>query len=178
LANFTDQFGRVGSNIQNVGDSETYGLDLMTEFATIKLYDSIVGSNLADQIGNINLFWNAQFLNAEFTSGPVDGKIPQYAPDYVMRTGITYDYDRRYKLAFIGTFVDDHYADDANTANRLIPSYSVWDLTAEAEVVPSRLSLVAGVNNVFDEEYYARIRSNGIDPALPRNIYGGVVLKF
>lgn len=178
LANFTDQFGRVGSNIQNVGNSETYGLDLMTEFATIKLYDSIVGSNLADQIGNINLFWNAQFLNAEFTSGPVDGKTPQYAPDYVMRTGITYDYDRRYKLAFIGTFVDDHYADDANTANRFIPSYSVWDLTAEAEVVPSRLSLVAGVNNVFDEEYYARIRSNGIDPALPRNIYGGVVLKF
>jgi Fe(3+) dicitrate transport protein len=178
LANFSDQFGRVGSNIQNVGDSQTYGLDLMTEFATVKLYDSLVGSRLADQIGNINLFWNAQFLNAEFTSGPVDGKTPQYAPDYVMRTGVTYDYDRRFKLAFTGTFVDDHYADDANTANRFIPSYSVWDLTAEAEVISSRLSLVAGVNNLFDQEYYARVRSNGIDPALPRNVYGGVVVKF
>jgi Fe(3+) dicitrate transport protein len=178
LATFTDQFGRVGSNIQNVGNSETYGLDLMTEFATVKLYDSLVGSRLADQIGNINLFWNAQFLNAEFTSGPVDGKTPQYAPDYVMRTGVTYDWERRYKLAFTGTFVDNHYADDANTANRFIPAYSVWDLTAEAEVVPSRLSVVAGVNNIFDEKYYARIRSNGIDPALPRNVYGGVVLKF
>jgi Fe(3+) dicitrate transport protein len=178
FATFTDQFGRVGPNIQNVGDSQTYGMDLMTEFATVQLYDSLVGGDLADHIGEINLFWNAQFLNAEFTQGPVDGKTPQYAPDYVMRTGVTYDLDDRFKLAFLGTFVADHYADDANTSNRYIPSYKVWDLTAEAQVVPSRLSLVAGVNNIFDEEYYARIRSNGIDPALPRNIYGGVVLKF
>lgn len=178
LASFTDQFGRVGSNIQNVGNSQTYGLDLMTEFAAVGLYDSIVGSNLSDYIGNINLFWNAQFLNAEFTTGPVDGKTPQYAPDYVMRTGMTYDFNQRYKLAFLGTFVADHYADDGNTANRYIPSYKVWDLTAEAEIIPSYFSLVAGVNNIFDENYYARIRSNGIDPSLPRNVYGGVVLRF
>jgi Fe(3+) dicitrate transport protein len=178
LATFKDQFGRVGSNIQNVGDSRSYGLDLMTEFAAVKAYDSIAGSRISDYVGNLNLFWNAQFLNAEFTDGPVDGRTPQYAPDYVMRGGLRYDYEQRYKLAFLGTFVDDHYADDANTANRYIPSYRVWDLTGEAELIPARLSLVAGVNNVFDERYYARIRSNGIDPALPRNVYGGVVLKF
>jgi Fe(3+) dicitrate transport protein len=178
LASFADQFGRVGSNIQNVGDSRTYGLDLMTEFATLRLYDSITGSKVSDYLGEINLFWNAQFLNAEFTEGPVDGKTPQYAPDYVMRTGATYKFDDRYKLAFTGTFVADHYADDANTANRYIPSYKVWDLTAEAEIVRSRLSLVAGINNIFDENYYARVRSNGIDPGLPRNVYGGLVLKF
>ncbi len=178
LASFTDQFGRVGSNIQNVGDSRTYGLDLMTEFATLRLYDSMTGANISDYLGEINLFWNAQFLNAEFTEGPVDGKTPQYAPDYVMRTGATYKFDQRYKLAFLGTFVADHYADDANTANRYIPSYKVWDLTAEAEIVPKYLSLVAGINNIFDEKYYARVRSNGIDPALPRNLYGGVVVRF
>jgi Fe(3+) dicitrate transport protein len=178
FANFTDQFGRVGSNIQNVGNSETYGLDLMTELAAVRLYDSLVGSHLADYAGNLNLFWNAQFLNAEFTTGPVDGKTPQYAPDYVIRTGVTYDYESKFKLAFLGTFVDDHYADDANTANRYIPSYRVWDLTAEVAIIPSRLSVVAGINNIFDEEYYARIRSNGIDPALPRNVYGGLTLKF
>jgi Fe(3+) dicitrate transport protein len=54
----------------------------------------------------------------------------------------------------------------------------VWDLTAEAEIVPKYLSLVAGINNIFDEKYYARVRSNGIDPALPRNLYGGVVVRF
>lgn len=178
FASFTDQFGRVGSNIQNVGNSDTYGLDLMTELAAVRLYDALADSHLSDYVGNLNFFWNAQFLNSEFTTGPVDGKTPQYAPDYVMRTGVTYDYEGRFKLAFLGTFVDDHYADDANTANRYIPSYRVWDLTAEVEVIRSRLSVVAGINNIFDEEYYARIRSNGIDPALPRNVYGGLTLKF
>jgi Fe(3+) dicitrate transport protein len=178
MASFKDQFGRVGSNIQNVGESRSYGLDLMTEFAAVRAYDSIVGSRISDHLGDLNLFWNGQFLNAEFTDGPVDGKTPQYAPDYVMRGGMRYDYDSRFKVAFLGTFVDDHYADDANTANRYIPSYRVWDLTGEAEIIPTRLSLVAGVNNIFDERYYARIRSNGIDPALPRNVYGGIVLKF
>lgn len=177
-ARFSDQFGRVGSNIQNVGNSETHGLDLMTEFALSKLYDSLAGSQLEDTAGNFNLFWNAQFLNAEFHSGPVDGKTPQYAPDYVIRTGATYAYEKRYKLAMAGTFVAHHYADDANSSNRYIPSYRVWDLTAEAEVVAKYFSVVAGVNNIFDEKYYARIRSNGIDPALPRNLYGGVILKF
>lgn len=178
LATFTDQFGRVGSNIQNVGDSRSYGLDLMTEIAAVRLYDSLADSDLGDFIGDINLFWNAQFLNAEFTDGPVDGRTPQYAPDYVMRTGLTYDYHKQIKLAFLGTLVDDHYADDANTSNRYIPSYRVWDLTAETDVIPSRLSLVAGINNIFDEKYYARVRSNGIDPGLPRNVYGGFVLRF
>lgn len=178
LAKFNDQFGRVGPNIQNVGNSQSYGLDLMTELAAVRLYDSITDSRAKDYIGNINLFWNAQFLNAEFTKGPVDGKTPQYAPDFVIRTGVRYDYESRFKLAFLGTLVDDHYADDANTANRYIPSYRVWDLTAEAEIIKSHLSLVAGVNNVFDEKYYARVRSNGIDPALPRNVYGGVVFRF
>lgn len=178
LATFTDQFGRVGSNIQNVGDSRSYGLDLMSEVAAVRLYDSLAGSDIGDFIGDINLFWNAQFLNAEFTDGPVDGRTPQYAPDYVMRTGLTYDYHRKFKVAFLGTFVDDHYADDANTSNRYIPSYRVWDLTAETDIIPSRLSLVAGINNIFDEKYYARVRSNGIDPGLPRNVYGGFVLRF
>jgi outer membrane receptor protein involved in Fe transport len=55
----------------------------------------------------------------------------------------------------------------------------VWDLTAEAEVIEDMfgifdIGLVGGVNNIFDEEYYARITSTGIDPAYRRNIYGGV----
>lgn len=35
-----------------------------------------------------------------------------------------------------------------------------------------------GINNIFDEDYYARITNAGIDPAARRNFYGGVSLKF
>jgi Fe(3+) dicitrate transport protein len=40
------------------------------------------------------------------------------------------------------------------------------------------VAIHAGVNNLFDENYYARIRSDGIDPAMGRNFYGGVKLYF
>jgi Fe(3+) dicitrate transport protein len=71
-------------------------------------------------------------------------------------------------------FVDDHFADDANTANRTVPSYTVWDLAGEVKVWKEYLTLFGGVNNLFDERYYSRVRSDGIDPAAERNVYGGV----
>ncbi|MFN7140417.1 MAG: TonB-dependent receptor, partial [Limisphaerales bacterium] len=85
------------------------------------------------------------------------------------------------KVALLGTFVGDHFADDSNTTglnSREIPAYMVWDLTAEVKVYKNHLSLLAGINNLFNEDYYARIRSDGIDPAYGRNYYAGFSLSF
>jgi Fe(3+) dicitrate transport protein len=35
-----------------------------------------------------------------------------------------------------------------------------------------------GINNLFDESYFARVRSDGIDPADGRNYYAGVKLLW
>jgi outer membrane receptor protein involved in Fe transport len=40
------------------------------------------------------------------------------------------------------------------------------------------ISLIAGINNLFDEDYYARIRGDGIDPAYGRNYYIGASFGF
>jgi Fe(3+) dicitrate transport protein len=40
------------------------------------------------------------------------------------------------------------------------------------------LSVMAGINNLFGEDYYARIRGDGIDPAYGRNYYIGLSLAF
>ena len=175
---YDDQFGRVGTNIQNVGKSETNGFDAAAQIGTFKLLDELADTKLSKYAGELSLYANASILDAEFTSGPVDGKTPQYAPDYLIRTGLIYNYFNVTKLAFLGTLVDDHFADDGNSTERFIPSYSVWDLTFETGLWKDKLSLVAGVNNIFDKEYFARIRSNGVDPALPRNIYAGLNYKF
>jgi outer membrane receptor protein involved in Fe transport len=34
------------------------------------------------------------------------------------------------------------------------------------------------VNNIFNKDYYARIRADGIDPAAPRTWYAGVKVEF
>ncbi|HEX8489826.1 MAG TPA: hypothetical protein VF626_02305, partial [Chthoniobacterales bacterium] len=74
-------------------------------------------------------------------------------------------------------FVSDSFADDANTQERFVPAYTVWDLTAEVKIY-KEISLNAGINNLFDEDYYARIANTGIDPAPGRNYYGGFSVKF
>lgn len=52
----------------------------------------------------------------------------------------------------------------------------VWDLTIECKVYRNYVSILAGINNLFDEDYYARIRAGGIDPG--RNYYVGFSLLF
>ena len=48
----------------------------------------------------------------------------------------------------------------------------------QRQVYRDHLSLLAGINNLFDEDYYARIRGDGIDPAYGRNFYAGLALAF
>jgi Fe(3+) dicitrate transport protein len=95
-----------------------------------------------------------------------------------VKAGVIYRWQDRLKVAMLGTFVGDSYADDANTMERFVPSYSTWDLTAEARVYRDIVSVHAGLNNVFDENYYSRITDSGIDPSYGRNYYVGFGLKF
>jgi Fe(3+) dicitrate transport protein len=95
-----------------------------------------------------------------------------------VRAGAIYRWDSRAKVALTGTFLDDHFADDANSPNYHIPAYMVWDLTFEWKVYRQNVSILGGVNNLFDEDYYARIRGDGIDPAYGRHFYAGLALAF
>jgi Fe(3+) dicitrate transport protein len=76
----------------------------------------------------------------------------------------------------MATVFDEHYGDDTNADNFVIPSYTVLDLTFEKGF--KGFELVGGLNNLLDKKYYARVRATGIDPALPRNVYLGVQTQF
>ena len=87
------------------------------------------------------------------------------------------------KVSLLSTFLADHFADDAEAPNRIIPSYKVWDLTGEVTLLDNvfrvfTVGLFGGINNLFAEDYYARITSAGIDPAHLRNIYGGIKVSL
>lgn len=89
-----------------------------------------------------------------------------------------YRWQNRGKVALLGTFVAEHSANDSNAANFQVPAYRVWDLTMEWKVYKDRVGVLAGINNLFDEDYYSRIRPDGIDPAYGRNYYAGLTLGF
>ena len=178
ILDFSDQVGTVGNTISNVGDAWHQGIEFFSEVDAVGLYDYFQKTELTKQIGSFSPFMALTLLDAEFDQGPNKGKVPQYAPNYHLRLGTNYNFRNRVKVSFLSTFVDDQYADDALTPNWLMPSYKVWDLTGEIALLQGVMdsvdvSLFGGVNNLFDENYYARITSAGIDPANGRNYYGG-----
>jgi Fe(3+) dicitrate transport protein len=191
LLDFDDQIGTAGNTLRNVGHARHFGIEAAGELDFIGLGDAIAlrrsppkqdgkasPRQLVDRYGSFSLYGNVTLLDAEFVAGPFEGETPRFAPDYLVRGGVIYRYQDRLKVAFLGTFVGESYADDANTAERFVPAHTVWDLTAEAKVYKDIVTVNAGINNVFDEDYYSRVTNTGIDPAARRNFYGGVSLKF
>ena len=200
LLDFDDQIGTVAlpggrSTLANVGHARHYGIEIATEIDLVGLIDTMcavspraedgkavqsqaIERTLIERFGSLSLYVNATLLDAEFVNGPLTGKTPRFAPDHLVRTGLIYRFRDRWKLALLGTFVADSFADDANTQERFVPAHAVWDLTAEAKIYKDIVTLNAGINNLFGEDYYARIANTGIDPAPGRNYYAGFSVKF
>lgn len=166
------------TSLRSVGRTVNQGWDAAVQFDVIGALDEWRETDHGDTLGAAHLYANVTLLDAEIRGGTSAGLQPQYAPDYLLRAGLIYQWHDRVKLAFLGTFVADHFATDDENPTRQIPAYMTWDLTLEWVVVPQRFRLMAGLNNVFNEDYYARIRSDGIDPAYGRNFYAGASVEF
>jgi len=180
---FTNQIGNSGNTVTNGGRARYHGIEMFQEFDLIGAWDYFRDTQHAEKFGNLAPFFTATFLDAEYSAGAFEGRQPQYAPKYNARIGLNYRWRDRVKMSFLGTFLGDHNASDNTAANFNIPSYKVWDLTAEVNLAKDvknifDLSLFGGINNIFDEKYFARVRSDGVDPADGRNIYGGVKINL
>lgn len=163
------------SSVANIGRAVHQGAELSVSY-------DLLAHRAARASGGVrptlSLYVNTLLLDAEFKEGTARGKTPQYAPAHVVRAGLICSRGDSLKLAFTGTLSDDSFADDGNTAQRYVPAYAVWDLTAEWRVPHTPLRLIGGVNNALDEDYYSRVRPDGLDPAARRNFYFGAALEF
>ena len=174
--NFKDKIGGAGTAadpLRNIGEIKYRGVEASLS------YDFFGAATASEP--KLNGLLNMILLDAEITRDAVAarvGKTPQYAPDYVVRAGLIYAPGANRKIALLATFVDASFADDSNTASRFMPAYQVWDLTSEWQLSDSAFTALAGINNLTDEEYYARIRNDGIDPAPGRNFYLGLRAAF
>jgi Fe(3+) dicitrate transport protein len=178
---YIDYDGRFGqttaggiTTVQNTGRSRNMGIDIASEIDLIGIFG---GEAATKRHGNLALHVAYEWLNAEFVDGPLGGFTPQYAPEHLLRVGLTYRWRDRFKISFLHTYVSEHFANDNNTLDFQIPAYSVSDITAEAKIFQN-VTLLAGLNNVFNEDYYSRVRANGIDPAWGRNYYVGVRFTY
>ncbi len=168
----------------NSGDARHQGIELAGD------YDFLAGSG-GDS--HFSVFGSASFLDAEITSSiqpALVGNTPAFAPDHLFKAGLIYRNSDWLKLALTGTLVDDHYWQDSNAVGgtlvggvivnpiaAVVPSYEVFDLSAEW-ALNRHFKLLGGVNNLFDETYYSRVRGDGIEPAAERTPYLGIEVGF
>jgi Fe(3+) dicitrate transport protein len=132
------------------------------------------------------VFANASFLDARFTSSGVPGqtgKTPAYAPDYVLKAGITWREGGICRISLIADSVASQYFQDsdqgAGGTPARIPAYTVVDLSGDY-IVAGHLRLLGGISNLANRHYYSRVFLFGgsLEPARDRAFYAGLAYDF
>jgi Fe(3+) dicitrate transport protein len=176
LVDLDNRFGVSQNRLTSVGRSINYGWDASTQIDLIGVLAAKTGRDLNTRYGNLNLYTSVTLLEAGLYGGPNNGGTPMFAPNYLLRTGLVYGFHKA-KVSMLGTLMGRHNAQDNGDPLYEIPSYATWDLTAEIPI-HKRVSVMAGINNLFDRQYYARVTALGIDPSYGRNVYAGFSVQF
>lgn len=132
---------------------------------------------LSHNVHALDLYANANFLDAQFLKGTNNGNRTMYSPPLTVKYGAIYKHGEKWRTSLLATYLTGHYADDAESDDRYIPSYQVFDLLAEARI-GQNWSVNGAINNLLDKTYYSRIMASGILPMMGRNFYAGATYKF
>ncbi len=163
-------FGAVGvggTRRQNVGSMRNQGLDLAMRL------DLLGPDGLANARDTLRLSANLQLLDATFTRGAAAGFTPQYAPGHLLRASLAHVGTGGSRASLTFTSVGDQQGADNNLADFALPGYTVVDAAVEWPI-GAGFAVGAGISNLFDERYAARVRpgaGGGFDPGLPRNVF-------
>jgi len=174
---FDDRIEQIQVNITDVervnsGDSRHQGLEFTVEYDV-----------LPSEAHSLKLFANGSLLDAEIVrsgNASLVGNDTSFSPDHLIRTGLLYD-SERWNSALTATIVGEQNWQDSNLARgfganeiaAIIPSYEVVDFSLEYRH-NDEWALHGGINNLLNQDYYSRVRNDGIEPALERTFYVGL----
>jgi Fe(3+) dicitrate transport protein len=110
------------------------------------------------------------------------GNTPAFAPDFLVRGGISFQKENCFDIALTAVYVSQQFWQDTNVGSPAIPkakipSYKTFNLSGDWYITKN-LRLIAGISNLTDEKYYDRVFGNGIEPAPRRSGYASVSLAF
>ena len=158
---------------ENAGASERDGIEIG--------YARLLATGL-----QLNAAWTwSDFVFTDFTADDgesFDGKRIPGIPRQVGHLGLDWIGRAGYRLAWELNYVGEIQADNANRIE--VDPYTVSNLRAGYETRLRRWQgeVFAGINNLFDEEYFGNIRINAFggryfEPAPARNVYVGIALR-
>jgi Fe(3+) dicitrate transport protein len=160
----------------NTGSTRNRGVEFEGSYDLLRLWSASATNE------HLSLFANGSLLDAHFTSSIIPGQVgktPAYAPHYVLKTGLIWREDNRYKVSLFLDCVGAQYFQDSDeslgTTPALIPSYTVLDVAADYSLA-DHWHLLAGVSNLTDRRYYSRVflAAGQLEPADALAAYAGV----
>lgn len=143
----------------NVGESRTRGVELSLEAWLAQR------RNLAVWVYTATSFYDAEYLRGTVVSAgentDITGNVVESVPRWISRSGLSVQAGPISANALV-TYVDESFADPLNTVDPapngavgLVPSYTVADVNVGLDLT-EWLSMRAGVNNVFDRQYFTK----------------------
>lgn len=174
----------------NVGSSIAKGIEA---FGELNITNAL---NIQSKLGELSVFASYAFNDARYDNFKVvsvlnnqlsetnykDKKV-EYAPENILRAGITYAF-KGFTTTVQYSYTDEVFTDanntvepTANAQNGLVPSYSILDATLSYRH-KSGLSVKTGVNNLTNEYYFTRRAGGypgpGVLPADGRTFFATV----
>jgi len=159
---------QVGQNItqqrKNLGKTQVHGIQTDVEYRLSSDW-KVSAAYVYDQ--------------AKVTENPsnpalVDKWLPQ-VPAHRGSFRLVYSNPKLVTASIGAQFVGSQFDDDQNTASRQLPKYALVDILA-SRAVSRNLELFAGVQNLFDEEYFVGTLPTTVGS--PRLVTGGVRVRL
>jgi iron complex outermembrane receptor protein len=147
----------------------------------------VEASAVVDVFDGLTLTTSYTYSDIEFDSFPgspqFEGNKVPLIPEQQFYAEIMYRHDSGLYFSWDILWVDEFFADNANTA--VNESYYVANLRAGHEfgIGSITVSPFIGISNLFGDEYNGNVRPNSFggrffEPAPDRNVYGGATLRY
>lgn len=180
--------GGVGSTFTNGGETLHQGFEISAAFDTAPFLRRRYNIYLRTAFTMLPV---AEFKGRRFSSVPgftttsVSGNRLPYAPRELLNASLGYAHTSGLDTFVEGVFVGSQFADDlnridpinANGQTGLIPSFTVWNATANYRVERLRTTFFVTAKNLFDRLYISD-RARGILPGPGRSIQTGIKFNF
>ncbi|HKZ02185.1 MAG TPA: TonB-dependent receptor [Pyrinomonadaceae bacterium] len=180
--------GGIGSTFTNGGQTLHQGIELSAALDTATILRRRYNFYLR---GAYTFLPVADFRGVRFSNVPgfsktsVTGNRLPYAPKQLLTSRIGYAHsggiDSFLEVVYVGSqFAEDLNRIDPITANGqtgLIPSYTIWNATANYKIEKLRSTLFITAKNLFDRLYIAD-RARGILPGPQRGLQAGLTVRF
>lgn len=174
LLKYNNRIGTIipsGTNyrfITNVGNSISKGFEGFVEMNVFRALPCKFKSEL--KLFAAYSYTDARYDN-EYKDEKIKGNLIENAPRHIIRSGVTFIYNN-FKITNQFNYVDACYSDAGNTklqsANGqtgIIPSYRIFDLSAEM-TLKRNIIIKSGINNILNEKYFTRRASGYPGPGL------------